>query len=128
MESAQLLDLYTSKLLREMTHTVVDGLAEKYPKIRKGVNTVVGGNILVTESTRIWQRGIREGLRKGRLEGRQEGIIEGRTMGRKEGIIEGKEIDLRNLMETLQLTLEQAMNALKIPQEERGNLIKMMDS
>ena len=76
MEDTRLLDLYSSKLLREMTHTVVDGLAEKYPKIRKGVNTVVGGNILITESTRILQRGIRRG--------RQEGLQEGAADARKD--------------------------------------------
>ena len=62
---SQLLDLYTSKLLREITHTVVNGLTKKYPKIRKGVNAVVGGNIIITESTRILQKGIREGQKEG---------------------------------------------------------------
>ena len=43
-----LVDLYTSKTLRAMTHTVVEGLAAKYPKIREGVNQVVGGNIMIS--------------------------------------------------------------------------------
>lgn len=47
--------------------------------------------------------------------------------GVERGIRQGKLLDLQNLMETLQLTLEQAMNALKIPQEERETLIKMMN-
>lgn len=46
--------------------------------------------------------------------------------GMQKGIMEGKMLSLRNLMETLQLTLDQAMNALKIPQEEREALENMM--
>ena len=41
-------------------------------------------------------------------------------------LTEGKVTDLKNLMETLQLTLDQAMNALKIPMEEREMFEKMI--
>ena len=34
--------------------------------------------------------------------------------------------DIQNLMETLQLSAEQAMDALKIPQEKRENYKKML--
>ena len=37
----------------------------------------------------------------------------------EEGLAEGQERDLRNLMDSLSLTAEQAMDALKIPTEER---------
>lgn len=46
--------------------------------------------------------------------------------GMQKGLMEGKMLSLKNLMETLQMTLDQAMNALKIPQEERDTLRKMM--
>lgn len=46
--------------------------------------------------------------------------------GIQKGMMEGKVLALRNIMETMQLTLDQAMNALKIPQEERENLKKLV--
>ena len=64
-----LLDLYANKLLRAMTHTVVNGLAKNYPKIQEGVNSVVGGRVIDTEVTRIWQDGVRQGRREGKKEG-----------------------------------------------------------
>ena len=42
--------------------------------------------------------------------------------GRAESLLES----IRNLMETLQLTEEQAMAALKIPEEERGKYAEML--
>ena len=72
-DGSALLDLYASKLLRAMTHTVVNGLAKNYPKIQEGVNTVVGGRIIDTEATRILQEGIRRGERKGERKGKKEG-------------------------------------------------------
>ena len=48
--------------------------------------------------------------------------------GVERGIRQGKMLDLQSIMETLHLTMEQAMNALKIPQEERETLIKMMEN
>lgn len=53
-----------------------------------------------------------------RAEGREEGIEEGRAEGRAEG----RDLTIRksvvNLMETLHLSAEQAMNALRIPEKE----------
>ena len=60
-----------------MTHTVVNRLAEKYPNIKKGVNAVVGGNIIEFEALKIKREGIREGILQGILEGKQEGMQEG---------------------------------------------------
>ena len=54
-----------------------------------------------------------EGVQKGRQEGRREGKEEGRR--------EGRQSDIRNLMESLDIGLEKAMELLKIPVEERKN-------
>ena len=67
---------------------------------------------------------IEQGVERGIEQGMERGI----KQGMERGMRQGKMLDLQNLMETLQLTLEQAMNALKIPQEERETLIKMMDN
>lgn len=60
---------------------------------------------------------------EGRIEGRQLGREEGRKEGRIEGRNEGRETSLlasiRNLMQTMKLTADEAMNALLIPEADR---------
>ena len=59
-------------------------------------------------------------LSKGvRDKGRAEGRVEGRAEGRVEGHIERALADIHSLMETLGLTIEQAMAALKVPENEK---------
>jgi flagellar biosynthesis/type III secretory pathway protein FliH len=64
-----------------------------------------------------------EGRKEGREEGRKEGREEGRKAGREEGRKEGAEIatlnSIKNLMETLEISAEKAMDLEKIPAEER---------
>ncbi len=64
-----------------------------------------------------------EGRKEGRIEGRKEGRIEGHKEGRKEGRVEGIDFALittiRNLMETMNLTAQQAMEAMKIPASDQ---------
>lgn len=54
---------------------------------------------------------------------REEGRKEGRKEGREEGRKEGTEIailnSIKNLMETLDISAEKAMDLVKIPAEER---------
>ena len=57
---------------------------------------------------------------------REEGKVAGRAEGRAEGREETLFMVLRNLMETMQMSLEQAMNALKIPEENRPRLKQML--
>ena len=60
-----------------------------------------------------------KGMAKGRAEGIAEGKAEGIAEGKAEGIIEGTLSALKNLMETLNLSLEQAMTTLKISGTDR---------
>jgi len=53
---------------------------------------------------------------------RKDGIQEGRA----EGQIEGTLTSIKNLMETLGLSIEAAMNALKVPEDERTNYTNML--
>ena len=48
------------------------------------------------------------------------GHEEGRAEGRKEGRAESRAEAIQNLMDTLNLSIEQAMSALKIPFAERS--------
>ena len=51
----------------------------------------------------------------------------GRAEGRAEGHAERALSDLRNLMETLGLTIEQAMAALKVPEGERQKYMDLLE-
>ena len=66
----------------------------------------------------LWKEGLRQG--------RQEGIQEGVQQGRREGILQGKEANLleniQSLVEQLHLSPEQAMDALKVPAQDRGRI------
>ena len=55
-------------------------------------------------------------------EGRREGIRKGRSEGHREGKAEA----IRNLMESMSMTAEQAMKALKIPAGEFGKYMTLL--
>ena len=57
---------------------------------------------------------------------RKDGIQRGRAEGHAEGRIEGTLSSIRNLMETLGLPIEAAMNALKVPEDERSKYASML--
>lgn len=59
------------------------------------------------------------GLKKGLAEGRAKGLAEGRAEGHKEGALQATLASIRNLMETVHWTAQQAMDALKIPPSEQ---------
>ena len=57
-----------------------------------------------------------------RRDGLQEGLVEGRTKGLAEGTLSS----IKNLIETLGLSVEAAMNAMKIPEDERTKYADML--
>lgn len=57
---------------------------------------------------------------------RRDGILEGRVEGRAEGRTEGTLSSIKNLMETLGLSIEAAMNALKVPEDERSKYASIL--
>ena len=61
------------------------------------------GRIIETEASRIYDAGQAKGLEQGKIEGLEQGNLE----------------NVRNLMETMNLTCRQAMDALKIPLEKQ---------
>ena len=65
----------------------------------------------------VENRGIRKGIRIGMDQGITKGIAQGHEEERLNSI--------RSLMETLNLTLDQAMQALKIPGSEREKYLQM---
>ncbi len=71
--------------------------ARYFKKDSKGVDTMC----------EIWEEVLQEGLERGREQGREQGRAEEQLSS------------IRNLMDTLQMTAQQAMNALKIPEEKQ---------
>ena len=58
-------------------------------------------------------------LEKLKEDGKMEGLQEGRQEGLQEGKRESLISSIRNLMESMDWTADQAMNALKISEEEQ---------
>ena len=49
-----------------------------------------------------------------------KGILErGEKIGIEKGVIKSTVVSIQNLMETLKLTMEQAMDAIKVPETDR---------
>lgn len=56
----------------------------------------------------------------------QKGIEKGIAKGRTYGIVEGIATSIRNLMESMGWSIEQAMDALQIPTEERNAYLNIL--
>ena len=78
---------YEKRTIMEMSQRVVAALARNYPKVRKGVDDIMGGKILEHEAKTILQRGIREGEIKGETKGKAKGRLEMCLELVKEGIL-----------------------------------------
>ena len=59
------------------------------------------------------------GIEKGLKQGKQEGLKEGSIYGTLEAI--------KSLTKTLRLSVDEAMDALQIPAEERNNYLKLLE-
>ena len=49
----------------------------------------------------------------------EAGINDGKAKGKAEGLAEGKAENIKNLMSTMNVSIDQAMDILKTPPEER---------
>ena len=70
----------------------------------------------------IWDKAMAEGEAKGEARGKAVGRAEGRAEGKAEGIL----TSLKSLMETMSWTIEQAMAAMKVPEDERDKYTQLM--
>ena len=64
-----------NRIIVELSKKVVDNIARKYERIRKGVEGSMGGKVIETETKKMYNRGISEGILLGEENGRSEGII-----------------------------------------------------
>ena len=67
----------------------------------------------------IRKEGLEQGIQQGIEQGIQQGIEQGIQQGIELGAENEKIESIRNLMETLKLTVQQAMDALKIPASDQ---------
>ena len=78
-----------------------------------------------------WQLHEMEVREEARDEGRAEGLEEGLEKGREEGLEKGREDErmssIRNIMQSLNLPIDKAMDALRIPKEEQAKYVLMME-
>lgn len=74
----------------------------------------------------VERKGIIKGLREGHESGLREGRESGLREGRESGLLEATCTALRNLMESMGIALEQAMEILKIPEKDRRKYILYM--
>ncbi len=72
------------------------------------------------------EAGIAEGLAKGKSEGKLEGITEGLAKGKIEGKAEASLANLRRLITKLNMTVDEAMELLEIPKDERAHYAALL--
>ena len=75
--------------------------------------------------------GMAQGIEQGMAQGMERGMAQGRAQGIEQGIAQGTVQSILSLMHSLKLTVQQAMEALEIPQSEQGKyetMIKQMDA
>ena len=53
-----------SRIIVELSKKVVDNIAKKYKKIRRGVDVIMGGKVIETEAMKMYNRGRNEGENK----------------------------------------------------------------
>ncbi|MCD7862703.1 MAG: hypothetical protein LUG61_04115 [Lachnospiraceae bacterium] len=103
LEYQGLLSAYYKRTLIEMSEKVVDNLAANYENVKEGVKSVMGGKVLEYEAKTILRQGERQGEQKGIRQGRLDALVE----------------TIKNLMETMGWTAEQAMDNMKISTDDR---------
>ena len=85
--------------LMDMSNKVLQHLAGNYEKIRKGVGQVMSGTILRTETSDIFDEGVRKGLQEGRQEGIKGLIASLQGFGFTERVIKAELIKRYSLSE-----------------------------
>ena len=91
----------------ELTKKVADSLAQRYDKVKKEVNEIMGGKILQYKVKDI----LNEGIRKGRQEGRQEGRMLCYLNAKSRGMSHEDAIAIAGISE------EDALSAIKLREE-----------
>lgn len=102
----------------EMNYDLMKDAAKYYKETPEGVA------YMCRTFEEIRKEGIEQGIEQGIAQGIEQGIQQGIQQGIEQGIEQGAEqarIDsIRNLMDSLKMTAQQAMEVLKIPASEQS--------
>ena len=72
--------------------------------------------------------GLAKGMEQGLAKGMEQGLAKGMEQGMAKGIFDANMGSIRAMVSELHLTVEQAMNVLKIPQNERERYKAALDA
>ena len=72
------------------------------------------------------QKGMQQGTQQGMQQGMQQGIQQGMQQGMQQGASQKELTNIKTLMETMNWNPLQAMNALKIPEEEQQRYTQLL--
>ncbi len=78
---------YIRKTIIEMSNKVLENIAQKHDKVKKGVLDVMGGKILEYEAKTILNEGKNEGRKEGRMEEKKDTVLNLYRMGMQEDFI-----------------------------------------
>lgn len=70
-----------------MSNKVLENIAQKHDKVKKGVLDVMGGKILEYEAKTILNEGKNEGRKEGRMEEKKDTVLNLYRMGMQEDFI-----------------------------------------
>ena len=79
-------------------------------------------DVMCNFSQGVWDKAMEAGMEAGMKAGMEAGM----EAGRKEGAAQTMLNSIKNLMETLGLTIEQAMSALKVPDADRPKYLELL--
>ena len=106
----ELISAYYWRVIMDMSKKVLENIARKYDNVKEGVENIMGGHVLEHEGKKIYNAGMEAGRKEGKKDGREAERIN----------------SIRNLMESLKLTSQQAMDALKIPSAEQPYYLSLL--
>ncbi len=104
---------YEKRQLIDLSKKVMEHLLKNYPRTRKEIVKVMGGEILEYEAKTIRNQGIA----KGKEEGKAEGIKEGKAEGIKEGKVEDQKLVFHLMLER-GYTMEEAQVISRLSDEQ----------
>lgn len=122
-QSGQMIDLLNTALTDELkAEEKIKVLHENYGitmtrKLEGDVSLMCN----ISEGYRI------RGIEKGREEGLEIGRAEGRAEGRTEGILEAMVTSIKNIMEGMHFSADQAMNILKISEADKPKYLALLE-
>ena len=64
-EKNQEIDSYTKSMIVDMSKKVLEHLAMKYSKVKKGVSDIMGGKILEYPTKTAWRQAVQQGMQQG---------------------------------------------------------------